>query len=34
MPQKYSIGSKTLDLVEKHSNRYTPAPNSYQSIDI
>jgi hypothetical protein len=34
MHEKYSMRSKTINLAEKQSNRYTPGPAAYQSIDF
>lgn len=34
MQERYSIRSKTINLAEKHSNRYTPGPAAYEPLDL
>lgn len=34
MSERFSIRSKTINLVEKQSNRYTPGPAAYEPVDL
>lgn len=34
MFEKYTMRPKTLNLTEKHSNKFTPGPAAYDSIDF
>lgn len=34
MQERYSIRSKTINLAEKQSNRYTPGPAAYDPVDL
>lgn len=34
MREKYSMRAKTINLTEKHTNKFTPSPAAYQSIDF
>ena len=34
LAERFTIRSKTIDLVEKNSNRYTPGPAAYEPVDL